>query len=169
MSAKPTEEQPEKKVDEVAKQLAEATVSNGAEEDDSASAKKREKKARQKAKKDAMKGDETPTKPKEDKPEDAAAPSGAKAGGGNKKKNKAKGTSGVGGAKTQTDPPTLPVSQLFPGGNFPEGQIMEHPIGNDDSKAKQRFSSEEARALDRAQLDMYNEIRYDDIVGIKCT
>ena len=36
---------------------------------------------------------------------------------------------------------------------------MDHPIANDDSKAKQRFTSEEARALDRAQLDMYNEIR----------
>jgi len=36
---------------------------------------------------------------------------------------------------------------------------MDHPIANDDAKAKQRFTSEEARALDRAQLDMYNEIR----------
>merc|ERR1711963_761813 len=74
----------------------------------------------------------------------------------NKKSNK---KSGGGGPKTQTDPPSVPISELFPNGNFPEGQIMEHPIANDDSKAKQRFGSEEARALDRAQLDMYNEIR----------
>ena len=49
-----------------------------------------------------------------------------------KKKNKNKKSGGGGGggsAKTQTDPPSIPVSQLFPGGNFPEGQIMEHPIG----------------------------------------
>ena len=49
-----------------------------------------------------------------------------------KKKNKNKKSGGGGGggsAKTQTDPPSIPVSELFPGGNFPEGQIMEHPIG----------------------------------------
>ena len=72
-----------------------------------------------------------------------------------KKKNKNKKKTG----KAQTDPPSLPVSQLFPDGNFPEGQIMEHPIAANDQKAKDRFTSEEARALDRLQLDMYNEIR----------
>jgi hypothetical protein len=36
---------------------------------------------------------------------------------------------------------------------------MEYPVGQDDLKAKNRFSSEEKRALDRSQLDMYNEIR----------
>jgi len=37
--------------------------------------------------------------------------------------------------------------------------VMDHHIANDDKKAADRFSSEEARAIDRAQLDMYNEIR----------
>jgi len=59
----------------------------------------------------------------------------------------------------QTDPPTLPISQLFPNGQYPVGQIMDHPIAQTDAKAKDRFSSEEARAIDRVQLDMYNEIR----------
>ena len=75
----------------------------------------------------------------------------------NKNKKKAEGSNSE-GAK-QTDPPTLPVSQLFPDGNFPIGEIMDHHIAKDDRKAADRFSSEESRAIDRAQLDMYNEIR----------
>ena len=47
-----------------------------------------------------------------------------------KKKNKNKKKTG----KIQTDPPTLPISSLFPSGNYPEGQIMEHPIAADDQK-----------------------------------
>merc|ERR1712032_1803039 len=61
------------------------------------------------------------------------------------------------GAAVQTDPPTVPVKDLFPSGQFPEGQIMEHPIAQSDTTAKNRFNSEEARAIDRLQLDMYNE------------
>ena len=59
----------------------------------------------------------------------------------------------------QTDPPTVPISQLFPNGQFPVGQIMDHPIGQSDTTAKNRFNSEEARALDRLHIDMYNEVR----------
>ena len=70
----------------------------------------------------------------------------------NKKKKEAK-------PSKQTDPPTIPVSVLFPNGQFPVGQIMDHPIAQTDAKATDRFSSEEARAIDRLQLDMYNEIR----------
>lgn len=71
-----------------------------------------------------------------------------------KKKNKKKK-----GAVVQTNPPTVPIKDLFPSGQFPEGQIMEHPVGENDTTAKNRFNSEEARAIDRLQLDMYNEIR----------
>jgi len=74
-----------------------------------------------------------------------------------KKKNKKKKKTDE--VPVQTNPPTIPVKDLFPSGNFPEGQIMDHPIGQTDSKAKHRFTSEEARAIDRLQLDMYNEIR----------
>ena len=82
----------------------------------------------------------------------------------NRNKNKKKvedseNKNSTGGAIKQTDPPTLPVCELFPDGTFPIGQIMDHHIAQDDKKAADRFSSEEARAIDRAQLDMYNEIR----------
>lgn len=31
------------------------------------------------------------------------------------------------GGKQQTDPPSIPISELFPDGNYPEGEIMKHP------------------------------------------
>ncbi|VVC92854.1 unnamed protein product [Leptidea sinapis] len=73
-----------------------------------------------------------------------------------KNKNKAKG------GKTQTNPPTIPIAELYPDGVFPEGQIMEHgpAEGIDERTAKDRFSSEEKRALDRMHQDIYHEIRH---------
>merc|ERR1712071_186687 len=59
----------------------------------------------------------------------------------------------------QTDPPTVPIVQLYPDGNFPIGEIQDYPIGNDDRTAKDRFTSEEKKALDRSQNDIYNEAR----------
>lgn len=74
-----------------------------------------------------------------------------------KKKRKPRGK----GPKQQTDPPTIKISDLYTDGNFPIGQIMDHPsaAGVDDKTAKDRFTSEEARALDRMQNDIYNEAR----------
>ena len=42
------------------------------------------------------------------------------------------------GAAVQTDPPTVAVKDLFPSGQFPEGQILEHPIALSDTTAKNR-------------------------------
>lgn len=36
---------------------------------------------------------------------------------------------------------------------------MDYPILNDNRTAKDRFTSEEKRALDRSQNDIYNEAR----------
>lgn len=44
-------------------------------------------------------------------------------------------------------------------GNFPVGEEMEYPVVGDDRTAKDRFTSEEKKALDRAQMDIYNEVR----------
>lgn len=153
MSAKPSEPKPTDPVDTVTDKL--ANLGASASEADLAAAKKAEKKARQKAKKDAENKDSKGTKTAKPSEENGSGEGGKaeKAKKSNKNKNKTKTP------KTQTDPPTVPISVLFSGKDYPEGQIMDHPIGNDDAKAKQRFTSEEARALDRAQLDMYNEIR----------
>jgi len=123
-----------------------------------ATAKKRKKKNKKKAAAEQVNGAEAG-----EVREPAAAENGevaetaADAAPAKKKKNKKK--KAAAGGKTQTDPPTLPVSDLFPDGNFPEGQILEHPNAQNDQKAKDRYTSEEARAVDRLQLDMYNEIR----------
>nr|CAH0110299.1 unnamed protein product [Daphnia galeata] len=61
--------------------------------------------------------------------------------------------------KGQTDPPTISIAELFPDGNFPVGEEMEYPIVGDDRTAKDRFTTEEKKALDRAQMDIYNEVR----------
>ena len=84
--------------------------------------------------------------------------------------------------KGQTDPPTISIAELFPdgnlmcytysevelnhignfvlfSGNFPVGEEMEYPIVGDDRTAKDRFTTEEKKALDRAQMDIYNEVR----------
>lgn len=73
-----------------------------------------------------------------------------------KKKKKKKG-----GGKQQTVPPSIPVCELFPDGNYPEGEIMKHPDvhGGCCQTAKDRFTDEEKRALDRANNYIYQEVR----------
>ncbi|KAL4226349.1 Methionine aminopeptidase 2 [Mactra antiquata] len=83
---------------------------------------------------------------------------GAEGEDGEKKKKKKKKKKG-GSAKQQTVPPSIPVIELYPDGNFPEGEIMEHPIAANDQTAKDRFTSEEKRALDRANTYLYEEVR----------
>ena len=59
--------------------------------------------------------------------------------------------------KKQTYPPSIPVCELYPNGEYPKG--MEMPYGGSDVTAKQRVTSEEKRALERAQADIYSDIR----------
>lgn len=47
-----------------------------------------------------------------------------------RKRNKKKKTGG-GGGPVQTDPPSIPIKELYPNG-APEGQIMDHPIAADE-------------------------------------
>lgn len=63
--------------------------------------------------------------------------------------------------KTQTYPPSIPVCDLFPDGNFPLGEILEHPIPKylDSSLAINRITNEEKKALDFATNDLYKEFR----------
>ncbi|KAJ6684207.1 hypothetical protein OIU85_007857 [Salix viminalis] len=54
----------------------------------------------------------------------------------------------------QTDPPTIPVMDLFPSGEFPEGEIQQYKDDN-----LWRITSEEKRALERLAKLMYNSVR----------
>lgn len=55
----------------------------------------------------------------------------------------------------QTEPPSIPVSELFPSGKFPEGEIQEHPGDFNNF----RTTDEEKRHLDRLQSDLYETLR----------
>ncbi|KOC68870.1 Methionine aminopeptidase 2 [Habropoda laboriosa] len=114
-----------------------------------ASKKKKKKKKKKKAgageaSADVPEGEENKAKDEtamDEEPDAEVAENDAEAEDAKKKKKKRKSRAKAGGVKQQTDPPIIPVSQLFPDGNFP------------------RFSSEEARAFDRMHNDIYNEAR----------
>ena len=71
-----------------------------------------------------------------------------------KKRKPKKKKGGAGGTKTQTSPPRVPISDLFPNGQYPEGEICEYR--NENSF---RTTSEEKRHLDRMNNDYLNEYR----------
>ena len=87
----------------------------------------------------------------------AAAPA-SKAGG---VPSRAPGFRGVGGftdsyiACGQTDPPSIPISKLFPNHSYPAGQEMDHA---GDFNAY-RVTSAEKRALERASEETIRELR----------
>lgn len=54
----------------------------------------------------------------------------------------------------QTDPPSIPVIDLFPSGEFPEGEIQEYKDDN-----LWRMTSEEKREMERLQKPIYNSLR----------
>uniref|UniRef100_A0ACD5ZNM5 Uncharacterized protein n=1 Tax=Avena sativa TaxID=4498 RepID=A0ACD5ZNM5_AVESA len=54
----------------------------------------------------------------------------------------------------QTDPPSIPVDELFPSGDFPEGEIQEYKDDN-----LWRTTSEEKREQERLQKPIYNSVR----------
>uniref|UniRef100_A0ACD6ADA0 Uncharacterized protein n=2 Tax=Avena sativa TaxID=4498 RepID=A0ACD6ADA0_AVESA len=54
----------------------------------------------------------------------------------------------------QTDPPSIPVDELFPSGDFPEGEIQEYKNDN-----LWRITSEEKREQERLQKPIYNSVR----------
>lgn len=71
-----------------------------------------------------------------------------------KKKKSKKRSKKKGGAKVQSEPPRVPVSNLFPNGQYPEGEIVEYL--NDNAY---RTTDEEKRYLDRMNNDFLQEYR----------
>jgi len=113
---------------------------------------KKKKKKKQPAKTE-QEAEETPTET-----QDNGVPE-PNAGGTEEAEKKKKRRRKKGGKTTQTYPPTVAIFDLFPDGTFPIGEIQEYPIVNDDRTAKDRFMSEEKKALDRMHSDIYNEVR----------
>ncbi|XP_015920292.2 methionine aminopeptidase 2 [Parasteatoda tepidariorum] len=74
------------------------------------------------------------------------------------KKKRKKKNKGSGGVK-QTDPPSIPIKNLYPDGNFPVGQEEQYSTGADGRTGKDRFTSEEKKAIEQMEQDIYKEIR----------
>uniref|UniRef100_A0A2K6M5V8 Methionine aminopeptidase 2 n=1 Tax=Rhinopithecus bieti TaxID=61621 RepID=A0A2K6M5V8_RHIBE len=74
---------------------------------------------------------------------------------GKKKKKKKKKR----GPKVQTDPPSVPICDLYPNGVFPKGQECEYPPTQDGRTAAWRTTSEEKKALDQASEEIWNDFR----------
>uniref|UniRef100_A0A2K6FAK8 Methionine aminopeptidase 2 n=1 Tax=Propithecus coquereli TaxID=379532 RepID=A0A2K6FAK8_PROCO len=74
---------------------------------------------------------------------------------GKKKKKKKKKR----GPKAQTDPPSVPICDLYPNGVFPKGQECEYPPTQDGRTAAWRTTSEEKKALDQASEEIWNDFQ----------
>uniref|UniRef100_A0A8C5GEE7 Methionine aminopeptidase 2 n=1 Tax=Gouania willdenowi TaxID=441366 RepID=A0A8C5GEE7_GOUWI len=61
--------------------------------------------------------------------------------------------------KGQTDPPSIPICELYPHGDFPKGEECEYPPSKDGRSATWRTSSEEKRVLDRASEETWSDFR----------
>lgn len=61
--------------------------------------------------------------------------------------------------KQQTDPPSIPIVQLYPDGNYPIGEILEYPVVNDGLSAKDRMMSTEKKSLEKVNEETYKEAR----------
>eukprot|EP00118_Oscarella_pearsei_P026271 m.309691 g.309691 ORF g.309691 m.309691 type:complete len:461 (+) comp47380_c0_seq1:20-1402(+) len=126
-----------------------------------AGTKKKKKKKKKKTPKENGDLNEVQTEPNgkeaendiDEKPEESEkeAPSASK-----KKKKKKKGPKADSASSLQTDPPTIPINQLYPSGDFPSGEIVQY---RDDTTARQLSDTEEKRALDRANSDILSDIR----------
>lgn len=55
---------------------------------------------------------------------------------------------------TQTDPPTVPIKDLFPEGNYPTGELLEHPIDGNT-----RITSPERKVIDDTNIEWYKDFR----------
>ncbi|XP_016143390.1 methionine aminopeptidase 2-like isoform X1 [Sinocyclocheilus grahami] len=75
---------------------------------------------------------------------------------GKKKKKKTKKKKGP---KTQTDPPSIPICDLYPSGVFPVGQECEYPPSQDGRSAAWRMSNEEKQVMNKANEEMWNDFR----------
>lgn len=91
----------------------------------------------------------------ENKDDEGDGPEAEAPGGAAKKKKKRKPKKKKSAQKTQTEPPRVTIANLFPNGNYPEGEITEYKNENNF-----RTTSEEKRHLDRMNNDFLTEYRH---------
>ncbi|XP_077971996.1 methionine aminopeptidase 2-like isoform X2 [Styela clava] len=88
--------------------------------------------------------------------DDAVGEEGPEEGGGGKKKRKRKKKKGP---KQQTDPPTIPIFDLYNPKIFPKGEEVEYPPDKNGKTSEWRTTSEEKKALDISYDEMWNDFR----------
>jgi len=76
-----------------------------------------------------------------------------------KKKRKRNRKKKGGAAKTQTDPPTVPIKEIFANGVFPRGQECEYPPQQDCRSSIWRQTPEERKANDTLWEEIWNDHR----------
>ncbi|CAL9236858.1 unnamed protein product [Arabidopsis halleri] len=91
---------------------------------------------------------------KEHEKDDDQEEDGMKAEPSTKKKKKKSKSKKKKSSLQQTDPPSIPVLELFPSGDFPEGEIQQYKDDN-----LWRTTSEEKREMERLQKPIYNSLR----------
>ncbi|KAL8721651.1 MAG: hypothetical protein Q9225_001700 [Loekoesia sp. 1 TL-2023] len=96
-------------------------------------------------------GGESDDDPDEHAPEATAA---AGEGGAKKKKNKKKKPKKKKVSTVQTEPPSVLISHLFPGNNYPKGEEVEYKHDN-----QYRTTNEEKRHLDNINSDFLSDYR----------
>lgn len=133
--------------------LREAAAEKEAAEKAAKEAEKAAAKEAGKLKKQQQKVEKPPVNEDDDDDDDEGVPGEGGADAAKKKKKKRNKKKGAGGKLVA---PSVPIVEQFKDGKFPEGEIMQYP---DSTTAKDRFTSEEKRALDRMHLDIYNELR----------
>uniref|UniRef100_H2Z5Q9 Methionine aminopeptidase 2 n=1 Tax=Ciona savignyi TaxID=51511 RepID=H2Z5Q9_CIOSA len=62
-------------------------------------------------------------------------------------------------AKQQTDPPTIPISELFQNKSYPVGEECDYPPDKDGCTAEWRRTSEEKKAMNASYEEMWADFR----------
>ncbi|XP_078276176.1 methionine aminopeptidase 2 [Rhinoraja longicauda] len=93
-------------------------------------------------------------KEKEEEGEEEGDGEGESAAAKKKKKKKKKK-----GPKVQTDPPSIPICELFPSGIFLKGQECEYPPLQDGRTSAWRMTSEEKKVLNQASEEIWSDFR----------
>ncbi|XP_053318420.1 methionine aminopeptidase 2 [Spea bombifrons] len=96
---------------------------------------------------------ELDNKEKDDDEEDGEGEGDGASGKKKKKKKKKKGP------KSQTDPPSVPICDLYTNGIFPKGQECEYPTLQDGRSAAWRTTSDEKKVLDQASEEIWTDFR----------
>ncbi|KAL7299157.1 hypothetical protein TKK_0007756 [Trichogramma kaykai] len=134
-------------------------------EDASGDASKKKKKRKKKKKAgsgdasgEVIEGDDAKAEETENVPENGTTEANKEEGAATTEKKKKRKNKGKGANK---DPIAFPVRTLYPENGFPVGEILEYPPVNgvDERKAKDRYTSEEAKAAERDHEEEYNEAR----------